>query len=195
MHQHKIPLFPLHAVLFPGGVMSLRIFEPRYLDMISSCMKSERPFGVVQILEGTEAGSAARTYDVGTLVSIDYFHTRSDGLLGITVRGSECFRITNRIVQPNQLILATVELLPREASVLLPARFQPLAEMLSRIIQHLGQPYLKLVPHFYDAGWVSARLSEILPISLQQKQYFLHLSDPLQRLEELAEVLEILEMK
>jgi Lon protease-like protein len=182
-------------VLFPGGVLPLRIFEPRYLDMISACMRKEEPFGVALIVEGNEVGAAATTYDVGTLVNIDYFHTRNDGLLGITVRGLERFQITQREVQPNQLTLVQIEMLASEAPKPMPARFENLADMLQSIIEQLGQPYIKLKPAYEDAGWVGARLTELLPIGLPQKQYFLQMEDPIQRLERLDEILRTFEVK
>lgn len=193
--QRHIPLFPLNSVLFPGGVLPLRIFEPRYLDMISTCMRNEEPFGVALIMEGDEVGEAASTYDMGTLVTIDYFHTRSDGLLGITVRGFDRFHITEREVQPNQLTLARIETVGREPAQPLPARFQNLADMLQGIIHQLGQPYVKLTPAYDDASWVGARLTELLPIGLPQKQYFLQMEDPIQRLERLDEILRTFEVK
>lgn len=192
MSELRIPLFPLSAILFPGGVLPLRVFEPRYLDMISASMKNTSPFGVALILEGSETGPAT-TYDVGTLVNIDYFHQREDGLLGVTVRGERRFRIKNREVQPDQLILATVEMLPPETSAQLPTQFRTLAEMLGGIIRQMGQPFVRLVPQYDDAGWVGSRLTELLPIGPQQKQYFLQLDDPVQRLERLEELLKTLE--
>lgn len=194
MSELNIPLFPLSSILFPGGVLPLRIFEPRYLDMISASMKNSSPFGVALILEGSESGVAASTYDVGTLVTIDYFHQRGDGLLGITVRGEQRFRIKNREVQPNQLTLGTVEILPQETAAQLPARFRSLAEMLSGIIRQMGQPFVRLTPQYEDASWVGSRLTELLPIGPQQKQYFLQLDDPVQRLERLEELLKTLEV-
>ena len=193
MSEQRIPLFPLNTVLFPGGVLPLRIFEPRYLDMISACMRNNTPFGVALIRDGTETGKAATTYDLGTLVNIDYFHTFNDGVLGITARGQKRFRIHRRSVQPDQLVIAEVETIVNEPGAELPAQFRPLAEMLEGIMQRLGQPYLKLTPRFDDASWVGARLTELLPIGLDQKQYFLLLDDPIQRLERLEEVLKTLE--
>lgn len=190
-----IPLFPLHTVLFPGGVMPLRIFEPRYLDMISRCMKEQSSFGVALIREGSETGKAAITYDLGTLVNVDYFHMRSDGLLGITVRGTERFRIVARDTRPDQLVMATVETFPNEPGVPLPEKFQGLSEMLRGIIRQMGQPYVKLLPQYEEASWVSSRLTELLPIGLDQKQYFLHLDDSVQRLERLEEILKNLETR
>ncbi len=194
MPRH-IPLFPLNSVLFPGGVLPLRIFEPRYLDMISSCMRKEEPFGIALIVEGNEVGEAALTYDIGTLVTIDYFHTRNDGLLGITVRGLERFQIKHREVQPNQLTMVQIESLPTEKGQPLPSNFKNLADMLQSIIDQLGQPYVKLKPGYEDASWVGARLTELLPIGLPQKQYFLQMEDPIQRLERLDEILRTFEVK
>ena len=108
----KIPLFPLNAVLFPGGALPLRIFEPRYLDMISECMKSEGKIGVVLIEKGNEAGMAAKAHDVGTVSYISYFHKRTDGMLGITLTGEQRFRVLSTDIKPNQLAVAEIELLP-----------------------------------------------------------------------------------
>ena len=193
MSECQIPLFPLNTVLFPGGVLPLRIFEPRYLDMISACMRNSAPFGVALIREGLETGKAASTYDLGTLVNIDYFHRLNDGVLGITARGQKRFRISRRNVQSDQLVVAQVETIANEPSADLPEHFRPLADMLGGIMHTLGQPYVKLTPCFDDASWVGARLTELLPIGLEQKQYFLLLDDPIQRLERLEEVLKTLE--
>ncbi|HEY0720771.1 MAG TPA: LON peptidase substrate-binding domain-containing protein, partial [Gammaproteobacteria bacterium] len=99
MTRLRIPLFPLHSVLFPGGPLALRIFEPRYLDMVSRCMREECAFGISLIQEGDEVGDAAQPYEIGTLARISYFERRPDGLLGITVRGEQRFRIIDTEVQ------------------------------------------------------------------------------------------------
>ena len=105
----KIPLFPLNAVLFPGGALPLRIFEPRYLDMISECMKAEGKIGVVLIEEGKEAGVAAKAHNVGTISYVSYFHKRSDGMLGITLTGEQRFRILSTDIKANQLTVAEID--------------------------------------------------------------------------------------
>ena len=79
----RIPLFPLNTVLFPGGPLPLRIFETRYIDMISERMREDAPFGVLLIKEGHEAGPAS-TYEIGTLARITDWYQGSDGLLGIS---------------------------------------------------------------------------------------------------------------
>jgi Lon protease-like protein len=186
MNEQEIPLFPLHTVLFPGGALPLRIFEARYLDMISNCMKQGTGFGVSLILEGSEVGEAALTYDIGTLAEIDYWHMRKDGILGVTIRGKEKFRILSRDIQPNQLTIAKVSYFPSEAEKPIPEKYASLAEILRHIIDQLGYPYIKLPRDYENASWVSARLAELLPLELEQKQLCLHLTDPIQRLNHLS---------
>lgn len=190
-----IPIFPLHTVLFPGGTLPLRIFEPRYLDMISSCMKTETGFGVCLIREGSEVGKAADTYETGTLCDIAYFNQQPDGLLGITARGKQRFHILSSEIQPNQLTMAKIELFENEAPTALPRQFESCAETLRSLLEQLGYPFAKIEKHYEDASWVSSRLAELLPIRLEQKQYFLQLDDPLQRLERLSALLDDLEIR
>lgn len=186
----EISLFPLHAVLFPGGALALRIFEPRYLDMISECMKQERPFGIALIQEGAEIGKAATPYEVGTLSEITYFQQLPDGVLGITATGVQRFRIEEHEVLPSELIIARVQFIPNEPEAAIPAQFQPLVDLLRQIVEQLDYPYAKMEKRYDDAAWVGARLTELLPLKLAQKQYLLQMNDPIQRLERLAALLE-----
>lgn len=190
MSKITIPLFPLHAVLFPGGTLPLRIFEPRYLDMVSDCMKAEKGFGVCLIREGSEVGKAADTYEIGTLSEICYFNKQPDGLLGITAHGQQRFKILTQEVQANQLTLAEVSLLENEQSCPLPEEFSRTTDTLRRLLEQLGYPFIKMETSYDDASWVSSRLAELLPIRLEQKQYFLQLDDPLQRLERLSALMD-----
>jgi Lon protease-like protein len=182
-----LPLFPLHSVLFPGGPLVLRIFEPRYLDMISRCLKEESGFGVCLIKEGSEVGKVAEVYPVGTLGQITYWHKRPDGLLGVTITGEQRFHILEQRVEPNQLLVAEVELLANDPPHPVPEAYQGLVEMLKRIIGELDHPYIHLPKQYDDAGWVSARLVELLPLEHRYKQRLLQEHDPLQRLEVLLQ--------
>ena len=194
MSKLIIPLFPLHAVLFPGGTLPLRIFEPRYLDMVSDCLKNEKGFGVCLIREGSEVGKAADTYEIGTLSTISYFNKQPDGLLGITAQGQQRFKILSQEVQPNQLSQAEITLLENEAPCPLPEQFNRAADTLRRLLEQLGYPFIKIEKQYGDASWVSSRLAELLPIRLEQKQYFLQLDDPLQRLERLSALMDEMEI-
>ena len=181
-----IPLFPLNTVLFPGGVLPLRLFEPRYLDMVSNCLRTETGIGVILIKEGAEVGNAARPHEVGTLTSICYWNKRKDGLLGVTLRGEKRFKVISQTVEPSQLIMAEVELLPDESETPVMDEYQHLADMLQEIIGQLEPPYTTMPTHYDNANWVSARLVELLPLELSTKQRLLQTEDPLERLAELS---------
>lgn len=184
-----IPLFPLNAVLFPGGVLPLRVFEPRYLDMVSECLKTDSGIGVVLIRNGREVGELAETYDVGTLSNIRYWHKRPDGLLGVTLQGEQRFRIVSTDVRPNQLIIAEVELLAEPPFIPVTEAHQQLVDMLKQIIDQLEPPYTTLTPEYEDASWVSARLVELLPIDMSDKQELLVTEDAAQRLDAITAIL------
>ena len=184
----QVPLFPLRTVLYPGGPLPLRIFEPRYLNMISSCLRTESQFGVLLIKSGGEVGPAT-TYDVGTLARIVDWYQGSDGLLGITAIGGQRFRLISSSRQDDGLNIGEIELLDAENSLLLPEEYRPLADILSGVLDDLGRLYESLERKFEDAGWVGYRFAEILPISPEEKQSCLEIDDPVRRLKLMKEVL------
>lgn len=177
----EIPLFPLRTVLFPGGPLPLRIFESRYIDMISHCMKNDSPFGVLLIKEGEEGG-AATTHEVGTLATITDWYQGSDGLLGVTAAGGMRFRLLAARRQADGLNIGTVEVIPPEPDMSLPDEYASLKKILESVLEDLGRLYESLERRFDDAVWVTYRLIEILPIDLEEKQQFLESSDTLARL-------------
>ena len=172
----NVALFPLNTVLFPGGPLPLRVFESRYLDMISRCMKDEVPFGVLLIKEGQEAGLAT-THSVGTLATISDWYQGSDGLLGITAIGTERFELLSAERQHDGLYVGEVALLPPVPSMPLPEAHQGLAHILENVLNELGRLYEDLERHFDDATWVTYRLVEVLPAALEQKQEVLESAD------------------
>lgn len=184
-----IPLFPLHTVLFPGGVLPLRIFEPRYLDMVSDCLKNDTGIGVVLIREGAETGQAADCYETGTLSGISYWHKRADGILGVTLKGRQRFKIHSTTVQKNQLVMAEVELLPEIETTELPPGYEHLVLLLQQIISQLEPPFTTMETRYDCADWVGARLVELLPLPLQDKQSLLQMDDCLQRFSKIDDLL------
>ncbi len=190
----RIPIFPLHTVLFPGGPLPLRVFEPRYTDMISQCLKSGHGFGICLIREGNETGAAAATHEVGTVAQIEDWHMRRDGLLGIEVKGDKKFTMKNMSVAANQLLSADIEYVDDEPVIEVPPEYLNLVDLLEERIAQMGKRYVKTDLKFSDASWVSYRLAEVLPLRLSQKQYFLQLDAPLQRLEHLSDVLQHLDI-
>ncbi len=183
----KLPLFPLNLVLFPDGPLPLRIFETRYYDMVRRCMREGSGFGVVLIREGAESGTGdTELYDVGTAADITDFHQLADGLLGLSCVGRRRFRIVARSRQADGLNLGEVNWIEAEPAVPVPARHARLAALLRTVLPQLGEVYATIAMRLDDAAWVGHRLAEILPLPLADKQSYLELDDPLERLDKLA---------
>lgn len=187
MKIDSLPLFPLHTVLFPGGVLPLRIFECRYLDMVSDCLRNNHGFGVCLIRAGREVGAAAESFEVGTLATIQDWDKSPDGLLAITVRGEQRFRVISREVRSDQLSVAQVEILEEPPAQPLPVEYAPLARLLDRLLDDLDPPFRDLPRMLDDSDWVGARLAELLPLDPLDKQVLLEQGEPMTRLAKLAE--------
>ena len=183
-----IALFPLHAVLFPGGPLPLRIFETRYTDMVRRCMRTQQPFGVVLIQEGEEAGVVATTATVGCTARIVDFHTLRDGLLGISCVGERKFRVLRVWRADDGLNMGEVEWLPIEPELPVPADCERLVTTLRRALEELAEHYENVERKFDDAAWIGARIAELLPIELADKQALLELDDPIERIRSLLTV-------
>lgn len=179
-----IPLFPLNTVLFPRGPLPLRIFEPRYVDMVKRCMREGVCFGVVLVRGGAEVGQVAGFAEVGTTARIVDFNLLPDGLLGITCRGERRFRVQRHWREADGLNMASVEWLDAVSApaMAVPPEYRHLADLLRRVLPELGEIYAGLEPRHDDVEWVGSRLIEILPIALGDKQACLELDDPLERL-------------
>jgi Lon protease-like protein len=160
----------------------LRVFEPRYLDMISRCMKDDSEFGVVMIREGADVGDV-RVADIGTRARITDWYQGSDGILGVTATGTRRFSLQNVDKQADGLYVGTVEDLSAEPEVPLPPDYAQMANLLRAVIEDLGKLYDPLPKHYDDASWVASRFAEILPMELEQKQTCLQIDDPIERLE------------
>jgi len=185
----EIPIFPLNTVLFPGGALPLRIFETRYIDMVSSCLKADAGFGVCLIKEGAETGKA-KVHTVGTLAEIGDWSRGEDGLLHILARGTRRFRVGRVHAQADGLNLGEVEMLPEDPLLPVPAERRQLPEILRQVLTQMEAEQSQL--DYADAAWVSNRLAEVLPISLPQRQYLLEVGDPLKRLEILGTLVQSL---
>ena len=186
MSVAELALFPLGTVLFPGGPLRLRIFEPRYLDMVRRCLKESHTFGVVLILEGEEAGAAASVAATGTDARVVDFDALPDGLLGIDCLGEQRFRVVRRWQQEDGLNFAEVEYLAADPPCSLPAELAHLGELLREVLPRLGERYAHVEARYEDAGWVANRWAEVLPITPTDKQQLLELDDPLERLIKVA---------
>lgn len=188
-----VPLFPLSAVVLPGGRLPLQLFEPRYLDMLAGCMRDGRGFVVLLLRDGHEAGSRAVFYDIGTYVRIIDFQQLDNGLLGITTEG-QCKVAVGRSWQaPDGLNLGDAERLPEEPEDALPPAHSELAAVLRALLRHPAINRLDLDVDFSSAREVGWRLTELLPLDGQEKQRLLEYQDPLARLDRLASLLDAMD--
>ncbi len=179
----EIPLFPLKSVLFPGGMLALKVFEQRYLDMAADCMRRESPFGICLIRSGEEVGTPAVPHPVGTLATIVSWDMAELGILHLGVSGSRRFRIVDTRVEGDGLLRATVELLAEGRPVAVPEAQRGLLPILEKVASDVG-PEKMPEPHAWnDAAWVGYRLTEVMPVQLLAKQKLLELDDAVSRLE------------
>lgn len=186
----SLPLFPLRTVLFPGGLLPLRIFEPRYVDMIGRCMREGGEFGVVLIVQGGEVGEVAHLAKVGCSARIVDFEKLPDGLLGIMCRGERRFHLHGRQIREDGLNIGDIDWLIDGPDVPLGAEHQALGRVLKRVIGEYGALQRFIQPDFDHVAWVSYRLAELLPLSKATQQSMLEIADPMERLQQLAPMVE-----
>lgn len=185
----EVPLFALHAVLFPEGLLALRIFEQRYLEMAKTCLRDDAPFGVCLIREGREVGAPAIPVEIGCLARIVHWEMPRLGLLEVKARGERRFRILERRVRKDGLVLARIESLPEGTDAPVAERYAMLRRLLERLLAQ-GAAALVAQPWRLDSSaWLSARLAEILPLPLAARQRLLELADGPARLALLARLL------
>jgi Lon protease-like protein len=160
----EIKLFPLSSVVLPKGKMNLRIFEPRYKRLISECSQRGEGFGVCLVNEDL-ATSPASTSNAGTLAHIVDFELLSDGLLGVTIEGSNRFTIKQVWSESDGLRCARVEMLDEWRPSALDAHNRFLSEQLQRVYRDFPQiQRLYPTPDFHDASWIAQRWLELLPL-------------------------------
>ena len=185
--NQEIHIFPLNTVLFPDGILPLKVFEQRYLEMTKACLRDERPFGVCLIREGREVGTAAVPEAVGCLAAITHWDMPQLGLFHLTARGGQRFRIREMRVAPNHLISAAVELIPHDPET---DEVDALCrEVLQTLIEKIGAGRFPAPVRLDDATWVGYRLGEVLPIEAAVKQQLLELQDAGARLARLHSIL------
>lgn len=184
-----LPLFPLRTVLFPGGRLPLRIFEVRYLDLVSQCLRQRTPFGVVCLQQGGEVrldGVPLRFEPLGVLAHLADVDAESPGILKVMCLGGARFEWASASESTDGLWQAKgVRPLPDDPPAPTSERFAAAAEALRRAYESLAQREGVALPverHYDNAGWVANRWSELLPVTLAARQQLMALPDPLQRL-------------
>jgi uncharacterized protein len=183
-----LPLFPLQSVLFPGAQLQLRVFEARYLDLVSRCLREGQPFGSICLRQGTEVRSSEEPVlleSTGVLARIEEVDAEQTGVLRVRCMGTQRFEIDEPLQQPDGLWTARAWLVDDDEALAPSEAMVPTVRALANAIGALerkgGSPFVK--PYrFDDAGWVANRWCELLPISLAAKQKLMALEDPQMRL-------------
>ncbi len=191
----QVAVFPLHTVLFPDGVLPLRVFEARYLDMVRDCLKNDSPFGVCLIRRGSEVGPAAHIEDVGCLASIIGWDMQQLGVLNLRTLGSQRFRVREQRRNADALLVADIELIAPDNDHDLTPGHAPCADLLRRVIDDLSAQRAQAEATALDANpfnapyrlnssvWVGNRLCEVLQVPLKAKQKLMELEDASARLD------------
>jgi Lon protease-like protein len=195
--QELLPIFPLGTVLFPGGVLPLRIFEARYMDMVRECMSRSRPFGVCLITQGREVGTPAEHESVGCMARIEDWDMTEPGVLQLRTVGTQRFSIADKSVQPDGLIRARIDLIDPDPDLPIPEELSACSVLIGRAVDDIchrePEPLRRIIAEPYatgSAGWVANRLAELLPLSMPSRHMLMALPDPLQRLALIHEVLQ-----
>ena len=184
----ELPLFPLRAVLFPDGLLELKIFEARYLDLMSRCMRQSEPFGVVCLKGGREVKGAegVELCAVGTTAELVEVDSAAAGILLVRCRGGHRFTLGATRQQGDGLWLGAATAIDADPvvapSVAHADIVKGLAEAIAALAAQGAQPFFE-PHHLDDAGWVANRWCEILPLPVEARQRLLTLADPLARLE------------
>jgi hypothetical protein len=189
-----LPLFPLRTVLFPGGLLPLKIFEQRYIEMTKACMRDASPFGVCMITQGEEVaqpqGAQPQFANVGTLARITNFDMPQLGILHLQTEGLTRFEVRSHVVDVTGLVVGEVTTIADEPRHPLPEAYAPLARILELIAAKLGPENFPAASDYDDASWVGYRLAELLPLPLSIKQRMLEVNDANVRLTALKQFLE-----
>jgi Lon protease-like protein len=185
----ELPLFPLQSVLFPGAQLHLRVFEARYLDLVSRCLREQQPFGAICLRQGSEvrtgSDDAVLLETTGVLARLEEVDAEQAGVLRVRCVGTQRFEIDAPVQQSDGLWTARAWLIDDDAVVAPPeamvSTVRALANAIGALERKGGSPFLQ--PYrFDDAGWVANRWCELLPISLAAKQKLMALEDPQMRL-------------
>ena len=187
--KNNLPIFPLGLVALPGSIQSLQIFEPRYVNMIKSCMSDDHGFVIVlQNNESTDFGISKK----GTYVEIIDFNNLPNGLLGITVKSENKVSIKNIYQLEDGLHIAEIkpEIDPEVDNQALIAEYPEIINILSQLIKHPKINELPIKVDFNTADSIAYHLAGLIPLSMKQRQNLLEAFDASQRLSILSKYIE-----
>lgn len=182
------PLFPLSSIVLPGGLLPLRLFEPRYINMVKDCFKTESGFGVCLIKDGQEAGQVAEPYPRGTLVSIIDFDQGPDGLLHITAKGEQEFTLNSFTTKEDNLLIGDITPIPTQEPLEMSEEYRSLSQKLAIILQYVEPNIIYPEKELSNPDWVCHRMLELLPLSATSKFELLELNSNQERLSALLDL-------
>ncbi len=195
-----LPLFPFGTTLYPSGILSLKIFEVRYLDMIKTCVQEKTPFGIVTLDQGEEVRTPNEKISfarIGTFANIIHFDAIQPSLFFIKCVGGSRFTIRGCERKKNGLWIADVEAMDDDVPMSIPPELQITSDTLEQVIQSmksqgLSEQQIPFTQPFMlnDCGWVANRWCELLPLSPGQREHLLGLANPRLRLDLVFDILD-----
>lgn len=177
----EIPLFPLNSVLFPGMPLNLHIFEERYKQMMTYCIESKEPFGVVLIRSGQEAlGPVAEPYMVGCTAHIHQVQPLTRGRMHIVAIGQDRFKIDS-LHHDKPYLMGKVNLFPLEMQddprlTRLSMRLLPLVENYLEMLAEAGDVQIDSNQLPKDPMSLAYLAAVLIQIPGSQKQDLLEIS-------------------
>ena len=200
MNHYLLPLFPLNVVVCPQGLMPLRIFEARYLDMVKNCLRNKTAFVIVTLLPQTQANpkSLFPFAEVGTLVEIVEADVSTVGLMMVRCVGQHRAKIESITQQADGLVIGKISDIANDVELPIPEDLQITSSSLQRLLEALPEqgvlpidiPVTK--PYkFNDASWVANRWLELLDLPLLDKQRLMQMDSPILRLEMINDILDV----
>jgi len=200
MKTRSLPLFPIQAVLFPGGVLSLPVIEARDLDIVAQIAKDDQALGVVLSEEapsdtailGRSAPNIAR---VGTLVRIEDFDQNGQGQLTLMIRAEGKFKILDTFENPNRALIGEIMMVPPEPVIATGPEDAPLVDILEHLMEHPAVQFKASQVDYQTLSSLGGRLAELLPLRNTVRQRMLEINDPVTRLSHLEKILDQMQIE
>ena len=190
MTKRLIPLFPLQSIVLPGGLFPLRIFERRYLDMVRDCIKNNTDFCIALIRDNSKEEYITDVYNYGCLVKITDWNQLDDGLLGITVEGTNKVKIYDRNLEKNNLLTGMIEDIETEKEYMIPQKYLLLSRFYKKIYPGIKHVISFKKERYADASWIGFRLIECLPLDSSTKNKLIAMDHAIERLDMLYEIVQ-----
>ncbi len=188
-HLENAPIFPLRSIVLPGGLFPLRIFERRYLDMVTECIKNNEGFCISLVKKEEPDLYVKDVFEYGSWVEITDWNKLQDGLLGITVEGKNIVKISNTSLDKENLLRGKIKKLDLEKEYLIPQQYLVLSKFYKKIYPNLKDFMSFKQERFSDASWIGYRLTELLPIELELKADLISTSDAIERLKKINQIM------